>query len=81
MSSDEMEIFNPVTQGKTAFVDSLNQVHNTHDCTFTGDHSKGLDVEDKCTICGKSLGDFIAEDFDPTKSHIPIIIVPTEDKK
>lgn len=77
--ADEMDIINPQTGGRKGFVDSSNQIHDTHDCTFQGDHSKGLDVNDTCIVCGKSLGDFIAESFDPTRPQIPIIIVPTED--
>lgn len=76
MSADEMEIINPNTSGTRFVVGSDNQVEDKHDCTFAGDHSTGLDVNDSCTICGKTLGDFIAEDFDPTKTHIPIILVP-----
>jgi hypothetical protein len=76
MTGDSMEIVNPNTGGKKFVVDSNNKVVDRHDCTFSGDHSNGLDVEDKCTICGKALGDLIAEDYDPTRPNIPIIIVP-----
>lgn len=81
--SDEMEVINPQTGGKRFFVDSNNEVVNVHDCTFAGDHSEksgGLNVDDKCTICGKLLGDFIAEEFNPLQPRIPILIVPMEDK-
>ena len=80
MTSDTMEIVNPVTTGLKAFVDSSNRIHDLHDCVFAGDHSNGLDENDKCTICGKTLGDFIAEDsLNPTEHRIPIILVPSED--
>jgi hypothetical protein len=79
MTGDEMEIIHPETGKNKGFVDSENKVHEAHECEFHGDHSKGLDVDDKCVICGKTLGDFIAEDFDPTRVHIPIIIDPEED--
>lgn len=78
MTGDDMEIVNPDTKGVKGYIDSNNEIHNVHDCTFEGDHSKGLDLEDKCTICGKTLGDFIEEDFNPLKPHIPIIIEPGE---
>ena len=80
MSADEMEIINPETKGRKFMIDSDNKVVDNHECIFAGNHSQGLDVEDKCIICGKSLGDFIAEEFDPIKPHIPIIIDPKEDK-
>jgi hypothetical protein len=76
MSADNMEIIHPITGGQKAFVDSNNEVHDDHDCTFKGDHSDGLDVEDTCIICGKTLGDFIAEEYDPLRPRVPIILVP-----
>jgi len=79
MTGDNMEIIHPVTGGVKGFVDSNNEVQEKHDCIFTGNHSPesgGLDVDDTCTICGKTLGDLIAEDFDPTDVKVPIIIVP-----
>jgi hypothetical protein len=76
VSGDEMEIVSPETKGKKFMVGSDNQVVDNHECVFAGDHSQGLDVNDKCTICGKSLGDFIEEAYDPTRPHIPIIIGP-----
>ena len=79
MTGDEMEIIDPNTNGSKAFVDSENKVHDTHDCVFEGDHSKGLDPDDKCVICGKLLGDYIVEEFDPLQNHVPIIISPEED--
>lgn len=76
MTSDNMEIINPNTGGKKLTIDSQNKVIDDHDCTYAGDHSKGLDVDDMCTICGKLLGDLIAEGYDPSKMRIPIILVP-----
>ena len=81
MTSDTMEIVNPRTTGLKAFVDSSNQVHDTHECTFAGNHFNSLDENDKCTICGKTLGDYIAEDPDPTNPRVPIIISPMEDSQ
>jgi hypothetical protein len=80
MTGDEMEIIHPETGKNKGFVDSNNQIHEEHDCEFHGDHSNGLDVDDRCVHCGKSLGDFIAEAFDPLRPHIPIIIDPKEDQ-
>jgi hypothetical protein len=79
MTADEMEIINPETGKNKGFVDSENVVHEAHECEFHGDHRNGLDVNDKCVICGKTLGDFIAEDTDLTRVRIPIIIDPEED--
>jgi len=79
MTGDEMEIISPETGKNKGFVDSENRFHDAHDCTFKGDHSQGLDVDDRCIICGKTLGDYIAEEFDPLRPHIPIIIDPKED--
>lgn len=76
MTGDIMEIIDPNTQGCKGIVDSTNQIHDTHDCVFGGDHSKGLDPDDTCTICGKMLGDFIVEGFDPLQPKVPILIVP-----
>lgn len=74
--ADEMEIINPKTSGIKLVVGADNLVSTRHDCTFAGDHTNGLNPDDKCTECGKTLGDFIAESFDPTKPQVPIIIVP-----
>lgn len=71
MSADEMEIINPSTTGKVLAIDSDNKVVEGHDCTFSV-----FDEDATCTICGKSLGDFIAEDTDPVNPRIPIISVP-----
>jgi hypothetical protein len=71
MSADEMEIINPVTTGKVLAIDSNNKVVDDHDCTFSV-----FSEDATCTICGKSLGDFIAEDPNPTEPRIPIILVP-----
>lgn len=79
MTGDEMEVIDPKTTGKKFIVGSDNKVIDQHDCQFAGDHSGGLNVDDKCTICGKSLGDFIAEDYDPSNPRVPIIISPKED--
>jgi len=76
MTGDEMDIINPNTSGKTGFVDRSNKVHDEHDCVFAGDHSNGLDENDRCTICGKTLGDMIVEGFDPLRPRIPIILDP-----
>lgn len=76
MSGDIMEIINPNTQGLKGFVDGENTIHDKHDCTFEGDHSKGLDPDDKCTICGKLLGDYIAEMSNVLQPRAPILIVP-----
>lgn len=79
MSADEMEVVNPHTTGRKFMVGADNKVSDTHECTFEGDHSKGLDVEDRCVICGKKMGDYIAEgNYDPTNPKIPIIIIPGE---
>lgn len=76
MTGDNMEIISPITGGQKGFVDSNNEVHDDHDCTYAGNHADGLDVDDTCIICGKTLGDFIAEGFDPLRQRIPIILVP-----
>jgi len=74
MTGDKMDIINPKTGGTKFMVDADNKVVDTHQCVFAGDHSKGLDVDDACTICGKTLGDIITEEFDPLQPKIPIII-------
>jgi hypothetical protein len=74
MTGDNMEIVNPNTGGKKFMVDADNKVIDNHECVFHGDHSKGLDVDDTCTICGKTLGDLISEEFNPLQPKIPIII-------
>ena len=74
MSCDDMEVVDPVTTGRKLTVGKDNIVVDNHECTF-------LEFEDdaKCVICGKSLGDYIAEDADPSNPRIPITLVPTED--
>lgn len=74
MSADEMEIINPATSGKVLSIDSNNKVVDDHDCTFTV-----FSEDAACTICGKLLGDFIAEDLNPTDPRIPIILVPNQE--
>jgi len=74
-----MEIINPNTTGRKLMINLDNKVVDVHECIFAGDHSNGLNVEDRCTICGKSLGDYIVEDPDPTKPRIPIIINSQEE--
>lgn len=76
MSADEMEIINPVTTGKKLMIDKNNNVVIDHDCTFSVFHENAA-----CNICGKLLGDYIAEDPNPTEPRIPIILVPQEDKQ
>lgn len=74
MTGDEMEIVSPTTGGITSFVDAENNIHEKHDCVFQGDHSKGLDPDDTCIRCGKLLGDYIVEGWNPLEPKIPIII-------
>jgi hypothetical protein len=74
MTGDEMEIINPVTTGRKFTVGVDNQVIDNHECTFSF-----FNEDAKCIICGKSLGDFIAEDKDPTRPRIPIILTPQEE--
>jgi len=71
MNGDHMELIDPRTTGRKLTVGSDNIVVDNHECTF-------LEFEDeaKCTICGKSLGDFITEDADPSNPRIPIILLP-----
>jgi len=76
MTGDDMEIIDPKTKDVKGFIDSSNQIHEAHECNFEGDHSKGLDLEDKCTICGKTLGELIESDFDPLRLSVPIVIEP-----
>lgn len=75
MTGDDMEIVISDKSGKKVFVDAHNEVHEIkgHECRFEGNHGEGLDVNDTCTICGKTLGDVIIE------RRIPII-VSLEDK-
>jgi hypothetical protein len=71
--ADEMEVINPDTGGRKFMVDADNKVVDNHECIFAGDHSKGLDVDDVCTICGKLMGDYIVE------GHNPIIVEKSEE--
>ena len=79
MTADEMEIVSPNTGKNKGFVDSENRIHDEHECQFAGDHSNGLNADDKCIICGKVLGDLIAESIDSISTKVPIIIDPKED--
>ena len=71
MSSDDMEVIDPRTSGRKLTVGIDNIVVDNHECTFSS-----FEEDSICIICGKSLGDYIAEDPNPANPRIPIILVP-----
>jgi len=76
MSGDEMELIDPKTMGRKLTIGKDNIVVDDHECTFSS-----FDEDSTCTICGKKLGDHIAEDADPNHPRIPIILVPKENNQ
>lgn len=69
-SGDTMEIIDPNTTGRKLMIGLDNQIIDNHECTFDI-----FEEDAKCIICGKKLGDYIAEDpLDPSNPRIPIIL-------